>query len=125
MAHFTGTTALLKGTGEAPKNKVILNPTQTDFAEHVSGTVLADQPGTLEVQQTFDLVTFAGTLTILEWAETAHWDSVEKIAVEAKVPKTFFINIVAPYFRLVFTNTSATAQTEFRLYARVFESGRI
>lgn len=109
MAHFGSSTKLLKGTGSAPENEVAIGPIQTDHAQTIAGSIYADQAGELLVQQTFD-----GT----------HWDISEKIAVVAKTAKSFSVAIIAPVAQVVFKNTSATDQTEMRLYTRTFTSGR-
>lgn len=97
-------------------------PVQTDFAEYVTGTVTADQVGSLEIQQSFN---YPQDHEDDEKAlENCHWDVATKIAIEAGKGKGFQVFTLAPYFRLAFTN-EGEEQKELRAYARTQEKGRL
>lgn len=66
----------------------------------IVGTVFADQAGTLLVEQSSD---------------NANWDTSSSFAVTASTGLGYSVEVVAPYWRLNYTN-GATAQTTFRLY---------
>lgn len=134
MAHFTGTTAPLftkaEFEGDATKPYIWTGqPTQVDFAEYISGSVFSDQAGVLLIQQCLDLPVRQVAIQpgdIQKWAEEGHWaDAEEETKVEAKKGTGFFTRAIAPFFRLVFTNTAGTAQKELRIAARAFEPGKI
>jgi hypothetical protein len=97
-------------------------PTQTDFAEFVTGSVYADQAGKLEIQQSFD---YPQNHENEEKAiEKAHWDAITTITLKAKENEGFQIFALAPYFRLVYTN-GEVEQKVFRVFARAQEKGRV
>jgi hypothetical protein len=79
----------------------------TDRADSISGTVIADQGGTLFVEQSFD-----GT----------NWDLSDSIAVVANTGQGFSKTLYAPYVRLRYVN-GATGQGSFRLYSRFTSAG--
>jgi hypothetical protein len=141
MAHFVGTTALLK------KGKVFTSlPAQADFAEWISGTVFSDKGGKLEVQECFDLPVVpsakayaeaSSTKDLMEkWAAEGHWaptswpeylkeaERPSTFTVTAKTPLNFTVFAGAPYWRLVYTNGESD-QSEFGLYARSYERGKV
>lgn len=66
----------------------------------IVGTVFSDQSGTLSIQQSYD---------------NANFDANNNISVTANQGQGIEISVLAPYFRVVYTNGS-TAQTVFRLY---------
>jgi len=68
----------------------------------ITGSVYADQPGTLYIQQSFD-----GT----------NWDVQSTFSVSANTGQGFSVEVVAPYVRVYYVN-GATAQTVFRLYTQ-------
>jgi hypothetical protein len=68
----------------------------------ITGTVFADQNGTLIIEQSGDGMNF---------------DSSVSLSVTADVGLGFEQDIVAQYWQVSFTNTSVTGQTIFRLYA--------
>jgi hypothetical protein len=70
------------------------------YTRYICGSVYADQPGTLYVEQSPD-----GT----------NWDLVDSYSVSAGTGLKFSIEKVLPYARVRFVN-GATAQTVFRLY---------
>jgi len=67
----------------------------------ITGTVLADQAGTLNIDQSPD-----GT----------NWDVTSSFSIAANTGQGFSVEIVAPNWRLRYVN-GATAQTTFRLYS--------
>jgi hypothetical protein len=97
-------------------------PTQTDFAEFISGSAFSEKEGTLEVQQSFDYPQNHENETIA--LEKAHWDAVETIKIKDKENKGFYFFTVAPYFRLVWTQGESETK-KLRLFARAQEKGRV
>jgi len=73
----------------------------TAYASKVTGTVYADQPGTLYIDWSSD----GGT----------NWDGCDTIPVSAGTPTTIFLDVKTPTMRVRYVN-GATAQTVFRLY---------
>jgi hypothetical protein len=69
----------------------------------IVGSVFADQPGTLHVDQSND--------------ET-NWDSRSTFSISANTATGFVVDVVGNYARIVYENGS-TAQTVFRLYVRL------
>lgn len=83
---------------------------------NIVGSIFTDQPGTLLIEGTFEDPNsqyFSG-----------HWDIQNSIAVVANTGQSISQQVVAPFARAVFTNTSATAQTVMRLFLRVYTPGR-
>jgi hypothetical protein len=80
---------------------------QTGLADRVTGTVFADQAGTLFIEQSFD-----GT----------NYDLSKSVAVLASAGQGFSEEIVAPYLRVRYVN-GATPQTVFRVYMRMSSAG--
>lgn len=118
MAHFIARNTEVK-KGETWESQ----PVQTDFAEYITGSFFCEEEGTLEIQQTFE---YPKDHENDEKAlEGVHWDIVTKVTVKAKEGKGFQIFALAPYFRLVFKNTSGKDLKEFRAYARAQEKGRV
>lgn len=70
-------------------------------ATDITGTVFADEPGTLEIQQSGD-----GT----------NWDQTTTYAVPANNGVAFEVPLYSQWWRIVYVNGS-TAQTVFRLFA--------
>jgi len=70
------------------------------YTRFICGSVYADQPGTLYVEQSPD---------------GANWDIVDSYSVSAGAGLKFNVEKVLPYARVRFVN-GATAQTVFRLY---------
>ena len=98
-------------------------PVQTDFAEYITGLVLADKGGTLEIQHSFEYP--ASHESDTKAAEGITWvTSATAITVAENVSQGFQIYSFAPYFRLVYTN-GENAQGAFKLYARAQEKGRL
>jgi len=73
----------------------------TNGFSRITGSVFADQPGTLNVQQSPN-----GT----------NWDVVSSFSVSANTGLGFSVELVCPYVRINYVN-GATAQTVFRLYS--------
>jgi len=109
-----------------------LQPTQTDFAEFISGSVETEKEGTLYIEQSFDYPRDHENET--KAAEDAHWVPVEtnkegeKLEKGIKVAKgkavTFLVFAGAPYFRLRWVQEEADNES-LRLYARAQEKGRV
>jgi hypothetical protein len=70
------------------------------YTRFICGSVYADQPGTLYVEQSPD---------------GANWDIVDSYSVSAGTGLKFSVEKVLPYARVRYVN-GATAQTVFRLY---------
>lgn len=148
MAHFTAydtsVTASASGMGDqnngaAPfpalkaNAKLTLQPTQTDFAEFISGSIESEKAGKLFIEQSFDYPeNHENETTALE---KSHWVPVETnkegeklaagITVVGGKPVTFFLFAGAPYFRLTWEDTSGAENKAFRLFARAQEKGRV
>lgn len=69
-------------------------------AESITGSVFADQPGTLEIQQSGD---------------GENWDITDTFDVQAGVGIPVNVPVVAQFFQVIYTN-GATAQATFRLF---------
>lgn len=95
---------LIDGT-TTPLGAAATYETATSFVcggnARITGTVFADQAGTLYVDQSSD-----GT----------NFDTTTSVSVTASTGAPFSVEVVAPYGRLRYVN-GATAQTVFRLYA--------
>jgi len=76
---------------------------ETKGYARISGSVFADQAGTLYVEQS---------------PNGSNWDVSESVAVSAGVGAKFTYEIVCPYARIRYVN-GATGQTTFRLYAHL------
>jgi hypothetical protein len=76
------------------------SPFNMSIYDKLVGTVYADQPGTLSIQQSWD---------------GSNWDEQSTISISANSGQGFEIDVIAPFGRVVYTNGS-TAQTVFRLY---------
>jgi len=96
--HIAGpyTTTALAASGSYTSSSII-----TNGHSRITGSVFADQAGTLNVQQSSD-----GT----------NWDVVSSFSVLASAGTGFSVELVCPYVRLNYVN-GATAQTVFRLYS--------
>lgn len=79
----------------------------TDTADTVTGSIFADQPGTLHVEQSGD-----GT----------NFDIDDAVAVTANTGAKINVTILLPYVRLRWVATGAQA-TVFRVFARLASSG--
>lgn len=111
MAHFGSYDTSNPQTGQAPLGgnvTVILGPMQTDHAQIIAGSVFADQPGTLYVEQSFD-----GTNFDVSWSS----------AITASAGVGFNETLLAPIVQVRYVN-GATAQGVLRLFARTFVQGR-
>jgi hypothetical protein len=97
FVSLDSTTAILGSNGTYSTT----SPFSLLFYEKIVGTVISDQSGTLQIQQSWDEV---------------NWDVVTTLNVSSNVGQGFVIDVVALFGRLVYTNGS-TAQTKFRLYA--------
>ncbi len=102
MARFDATTTPLAGNGVWTSGTLI-----TDTYDTVTGTVFADQAGTVNVEQSQD-----GT----------NWDFNTTVAVTASTGAAINVALVAPYFRIRYVN-SATPQTIFRLKVKAVAAG--
>src|ERR1700677_3577804 len=98
------------------KEVLTLQPTQTDFAEYISGSVETEKEGTLEVQISFDYPRDHEDETIA--LEDSHWVLLEQnlneekggtIKVKGGKSASFVFFANAPYFRLVWTQAEASS----------------
>ncbi len=117
MAHFIAN----KGTVEKGQTWTS-QPVQSDFAEFITGSFFSTEGGTLEVQQTFEYPQSHENEE--EALENCHWDVITKITVGKGEGKGLQIFALAPYFRLVYENTSGK-DDKVRIYARAQEKGRV
>lgn len=78
----------------------------------ITGTVFADQAGTVYVDQSFD-----ANAENPATAGTANWDTSTSTAVTASTGTSFNVTVVAPYWRIRYVN-GAAAQATFRLSAQ-------
>lgn len=100
---YIGTTAVLGNAGVYDSGAQ-----RTLLYDNITGTVFANQAGTLNVEQSFD-----GT----------NWDTNSSTAVSASTGTSFNVTVVAPWYRLRYVN-GATPQTTFRLSARLAAAGK-
>ena len=97
---WIGTSSVLGSNGTWTSSAI-----KTNLAGSVRGIVFSDKGGSLTIEFSSD-----GT----------NWDyKTTAISVTGGTGKSFNEAIVAPYFRLVYTN-GATAQTEFRIAANTY-----
>jgi len=94
--HCVSTTALATSASYTSTSEDTL-----DRFSRITGSVFADQPGTLYIEQSPD---------------NSNWDVSESIAVDAGAGQGFSKELVARYVRVRYVN-GATAQSTFRLYA--------
>ncbi len=94
-----------------------LQPTQTDFAEYITGEIVTEKAGTLKVEASFDYPRDHEDEAVA--LEDAHWAVIQAVEepaskgeykVEAKGSHTFILFAIAPYFRLVWTQAAATKE---------------
>lgn len=115
MAHFgaystTDPNAATSGWTPLGVGGVLtLGPIQTETAQTIAGAVIADQAGTMLVQQTFDGV---------------NWDVSQSFTIVANVAQTFNVVVIAPAAQIVYTNGGVAQTSIFRLFARTFTLGR-
>lgn len=100
MTSTVSTVAPLPANGDYTSSSI---PATGAGAVEITGTVFADQAGTLNVQQSFD---------------NENWDAESTFSVVANTGQGFNVTLLAPYFRLLYVN-GAEAQTVFRLYANL------
>ena len=79
----------------------------TDRADNISGSVFADQAGTIYIEQSYD---------------GQNWDISTDYSVSANDGKGFNESLYAPYVRVRYVN-GGTAQGAFRLYTRFTSAG--
>lgn len=79
----------------------------TDRADSISGSVFADQAGTIFIEQSGDKV---------------NWDISTSYAVTASDGKGFSENLLMPFVRVRYVN-GGTNQGAFRLFARFTSAG--
>lgn len=111
MAHFGQWNTSDPAAGNAVLTngqQIILGPIQTDRAQKIAGSVFADQPGTLYIEQSFD--------------GGAHYDISQSVSVVAGTGQQIFVDIVAPWVQIRYVN-GATTQGVFRLFTRTFATG--
>lgn len=111
MAHFGAYDTSNTTTGNTPlaaNAEIILGPLQTDAAQRIAGSVFADQPGTLHIEQSFD---------------NQFWDVSATYSVTANAGQGFEEDIIAPNVRIRYTNGGSN-QGVLRLFTRTFTTGR-
>jgi len=108
-----------------------LQPTQTDFAEYIGGSVYSEKEGELLIQVSFD---YPRDHENEEKAlEDANWVTLSQnlnneeggvIKVKSGESKSFVLFAAAPYFRLVWKQGGEDTK-KLRIYARAQEKGRV
>lgn len=110
MASFASFNTSDKSTGDYPLQGLefrIFGPISAVYGGNVAGSVFADQPGVLKVQQSFD---------------GEHFDISQSIPVKANQGQGFDLSIIAPTIQIIYEN-GATNQTAMRLFAHTFVTG--
>lgn len=102
MARFDATTTPLAGNAVWTSGTLL-----TDTYDTVTGTVFADQAGTVNVEQSSD-----GT----------NWDWNTTVAASAGTGNVINVALVAPYFRIRYVN-GATPSTIFRIKVKATAAG--
>lgn len=92
-------------------------PRMSNLEDNVAGIVAADQAGSLVIEQSFDPRAEA-----VATAGSANWTTTATVAVSAADNKTFSTPLVAPFWRVKYTN-GATNQGSFRIFARHSSTG--
>lgn len=94
-----------------------LQPTQTDFAEYITGEIVTEKGGTLKVEASFNYPSDHEDEAVA--LEDAHWAVIQAVeepaskgeyTVAAGGSHTFILFAIAPYFRLVWTQDEATKE---------------
>lgn len=98
MPQYLGSTALLPANGVFTSTTIL-----TDICPYITGTVFADQVGTLYIEQSGDGIT---------------WDSSTSYAIPAGQGKGFKEDVVGSYLRIRYVN-GAVPQGAFRLIPRL------
>jgi hypothetical protein len=80
---------------------------EVGLGDRLTGSVFADQPGNIFIQQSSDFT---------------NWDVATTYAIVANTGKGFSEEILLPFVRIHYVN-GATPQTIFRLTARVTSAG--
>ena len=102
MAQFIGTNTPLLAAQTYTSKWV-----SSDYFGSISGSAFADQPGTLYIEQSGDLI---------------NADISASYPVPANTGSGYVEQLLLPYVRLRFTNTGSN-QTVFRLYSRFIIAG--
>ena len=108
MPRIVNSTTPLKANGTANNADTFVYGIETGLGDYITGSVFADQNGTLTIEQSGD-----GT----------NWDAKDTIAVTASTGTKIDVKILLPYVRIKFVNTAGSDQTAFRLFTRVTSAG--
>ncbi len=100
---FIGTTTPLD-SGDTYESPSVV----TDRVDRVTGMIFSDKVGTLYIEQSSD---------------NTNWDVSTSYSVTASDGKGFSEEILGPFLRIRFANTSGSNQTAFRLAARGASAG--
>lgn len=98
MPQYIGSSTVLAG-GATYTSKWI----NTDISGWITGSAFADQAGTLFIEQSGD---------------ASHADISASYTTVASTGSGYIEQLLLPYVRLRFTNTSGSTQTAFRLFSR-------
>lgn len=98
MAQFIGSTTPINA-GQTYTSAWV----NTDYYGSISGAAFSDQAGTVYIEQSGDQI---------------HADISASYTTTANSGEGFVEQLLLPFVRLRFTNTSATNQTVFRLFNR-------
>lgn len=98
MASLISTTTPLAANGTFDSTVQSLSR-----AVAITGSVFADEPGTVEIQQSGDGV---------------NWDVTTSYTVQANTGVAINVDVVSQFFQVIYTNGS-TDQTVFRLYVDI------
>ena len=109
MPRYASSNTPLAATGAPNSGDTWTAILETGAADNVVGAVFADQAGTLYIEQSID----GGT----------NWDISSSYAITANDGKGFSEPIYCPLARIRFVNTAASAQTAFRIAAKLSSAG--
>lgn len=108
MARTSSTTTPLAGAAQWPAAPVINNYImEAGLADRITGVVIADQAGSIFIEQSGD---------------QTNWDLSTTYPVVASTALKFSEEIVLPWVRVRYVN-GATPQTVFRLFSRMTSAG--
>lgn len=118
MSSFFSYNTSEQATGNTPlnANQVMAgNAFQTGTAAKIVGSVFADQPGVLQIQQSMSYAAVAATSGLA--APTVYWDIVATYQLDGVNPVTVDEDIIGPVARVVYTN-GGTQQGALRIFLR-------
>lgn len=106
MARFASYNTSDPNTGNqvlAANASIPVMTLQANSSGQLVGTVISDQPGNLNIDQSFD-----GT----------NWDVTNQVAVTGGTGSEISETLFAPFVQVRFTNTGASTQSYLRIFLR-------